>query len=603
MQRILVLIIVVLLSGVPLADDTRRLRLDVKDTFAKLDKTWERYLHIRDVLGPILSELIASQQRLLDPNPLSQDEFEIDEEGRIIWTEPPTGTNPLPELQLEAALNLAEVVKGLLDSGADTEARLRQAIWAMALKLAKSIDPPSLYNKGYGAKALAEIAAAQAEAGDHSGAKDTFTEALTMAESIEFLHNRANALRDVAAAQANAGDQSGAADTFAKALRAAVDSRPVGARAGVLRNIAVIQARTGDHLGAKKALAEALQAIEAGYFEEDRNEMLADIAVLQAEAGDIDGALTTAKSINSAHERGMALHGIVLTQVNAGHIAEALQTAQMASGIDSTSFSPSALANIASAREKAGDHSGAAATLAQAFQAVQDTDDVYRSQALHNIALAQADVEGIDGAMKTLESVADSDPTNGMAGIAIVKALAGDFAGALETIDNGSRHADPTRALYRVAVIRAEAGDFAGALTAARRISNAYGSRSRVLAEISSAQANAGDQSGAKETFVEALETAKGIDDTYHRDNALHDIAVAAAEMGDQSGASGILAEGLEAAKGIDDTYGRDNALHHIAVAMVERGDIAEALKAAKGIDEALSDIAVAMAKLSLTAD
>ncbi len=70
-------------------------------------------------------------------------------------------------------------------------------------------------------------------------------------------------------------------------------------------------------------------------------------------------------------------------------------------------------------------------------------------------------------------------------------ALAGDFAGALETAKEIEDRDDRARALRAIATAQAEKGDPAAALEAVQRIEDAY-NRAQTLREIAVASTEAG---------------------------------------------------------------------------------------------------------------
>ena len=92
--------------------------------------------------------------------------------------------------------------------------------------------------------------------------------------------------------------------------------------------------------------------------------------------------------------------------------------------------------------------------------------------------------------------------------------------------------------------------------------------RADSLASIAAAQVKAGDHGAAGETFIEALETAKRMDNAGFRAQALVSIAIAQVESGDRGAAGETLATALETAKGIDDAWPRAQTLASIAAAL-----------------------------------
>ena len=103
-------------------------------------------------------------------------------------------------------------------------------------------------------------------------------------------------LANIAAAQAGAGDTRGATATFASARQTAQGIDDEWGRSGALAHIAAAQAKARDTRGATATFASARQTAQSiGPW---RGGALASIAAAQAEAGDITGALQTALGID-----------------------------------------------------------------------------------------------------------------------------------------------------------------------------------------------------------------------------------------------------------------------------------------------------------------
>jgi len=200
-------------------------------------------------------------------------------------------------------------------------------------------------------------------------------------------------------------------------------------------------------------------------------------------------------------------------------IAEALQTAR---GIEDARARVMALAAVAGAQAASGDVAGALQTIAEAREAALGIEDAFlRARALADVAQAQTAAGDVAGAVQT-------------------------FASARETA-RGIEDADQrAQALAVVAEAQAAAGDVAGALQTARGIEEAY-LRAWALAAVARAQAAAGDVPGALQTIDEALQTARGIESASTRAFALAAVARAQAAAGDVAGAL-QTARGIEEA-------------------------------------------------------
>ena len=440
-----------------------------------------------------------------------------------------------------------------------------ECVITVALSIARSIGKAS-----FRTWALQDIASAQAKAGDTDGAFAT-------ARSIDDADDRVRALRNIASAQAEAGDMDGAFAT-ARSIDGADD------RAWTLRNIGLAQLKAGDIDGAFSTVRNIESVAE-------RDILLNNIASAQAESGDIAAALSTAQKINEEYDRDKVFRDIAIAQTKSGRIAAALSTAQnMKIG---TIGRIQTLNSVAVAQEKWGDKFGAKDTFAAALSDARKLDNSYlhaRNSALGIIAVAQAKAGFIASAFSTVRGISADDILSRLSflsDIVQIQAKAGDFNGALSTARNIDAAGNRAWALGTTAVIQAEAGDIAAALSLARSIGSAA-HRAEALSAIAVVQVmEAGNKSGARDTFAAALSVARGIDDSWLRAQTLRDIASARAETGDITAA-------LSDARSIGDAFYRARALQDIASEQAELGDsqsandtLAAALSAVRSIEDA----------------
>ena len=101
------------------------------------------------------------------------------------------------------------------------------------------------------ARALADMAVVQKEAGDGKGASATFETALATAEAISDADEAGWALTEIASAQARAGDSEAARGTLEMIGSAAGKARALGI-------LATTQVEAGDRQGARKTIEAAL---------------------------------------------------------------------------------------------------------------------------------------------------------------------------------------------------------------------------------------------------------------------------------------------------------------------------------------------------------
>ena len=194
-----------------------------------------------------------------------------------------------------------------------------RAAWATAQDIS---DDDRLVN------ALADIAKAQAEAGEAEGAAQTMSRALAIAGQIEDESERDEALLSVARAQVTIGNFRGASSTTERI------ARNLYAVWGY-RGIAKAQAKVGNLGAAARSVEKASETAERIVDDSDRAWALASIAETQATASDAEGAarsieraLATAERIANSSSLDTALVRIAEAQTQGGDIQGALATAE-----------------------------------------------------------------------------------------------------------------------------------------------------------------------------------------------------------------------------------------------------------------------------------
>ena len=189
------------------------------------------------------------------------------------------------------------------------------------------------------------------------------SETLSAARRIERAFSRARALGDIAEAQASAGDLRGAAQSVSEALSATRSIEGAFPRAVALGAIAKAQASAGD-------IHSALSTARRIEDEHVAVRTLSDIARAQASAGDIQGASSTARRIEHATFRALALGAIAEAQASAGDTHGAAQIVSevlsMIRRIESALARAQVLSGVARAQASGGDTRGAAHTASEA---------------------------------------------------------------------------------------------------------------------------------------------------------------------------------------------------------------------------------------------
>ncbi len=248
--------------------------------------------------------------------------------------------------------------------------------------------------------ALAEVAVAQAKAGQRAAAKQTFERARQTAQQVADAYWRAKALTEIAVAQAKAGQRAAAKQTFERALQIAQMTKDAFQRVTILSAIATKQAEAGQFDWA----LQTAQAIKGTYW---RTKTLQAIAELRAGAKRRARTRHPRWNLIDAYSPDEVAYARTLSQADAGHLDQALQSAQE---IVDAFFRASALAVVASGQAKAGQVRQARDTVAEALQAAQKIKSPRtRALALAHIAAVQAEAGQIDQALQTAKQLV-SDP-------------------------------------------------------------------------------------------------------------------------------------------------------------------------------------------------
>jgi len=309
------------------------------------------------------------------------------------------------------------------------------------------------------ASSLAQIAAAQAEAGNRNTANQTFTEAFSMIEQIENTGARVHALESITAALIRIGDHAAAYRTFARAARTAQQIESAEAMATALQAIAAAQVQAGDREAARRTRVEASYWAQRIENVTDQVSTLQAIAVAQAQAGDEEAAYHTfatavvaAERIELQSSRIVPLLNLAKAQADAGAFGQAIATA---SHFGCLQPMVSAFQTIAMAQVQAGDQEGARATIAQAIGWVKSEDPRFPLLSERaEIAVVQARTGDHDGARATIaqaitmiEQQKPEERAYYLEKIATAQAQIGDRDGAHRTFTKASMMAERSNRL------------------------------------------------------------------------------------------------------------------------------------------------------------
>jgi tetratricopeptide (TPR) repeat protein len=267
-------------------------------------------------------------------------------------------------LDVTSNLNLSHLIETVQDAAAQTTGSDRQSnefllpsgewCYYTPKTPAESAYVFSRQDANWKSGALAEIAKAQAAAGDIAGAQSTFASALKTADLIQDASWKSYAQANVAQAQTAVGDVSAAHGTLASSQKTAdmIADRVHGEdeKSMVRGCIAKTQAAAGDIAGAQKTVSDIQDVDWKGFA-------LAEIAKAQAAAGDMAGAQKTVSHMQVQYVgfrkvdwKGFALAEIAKVQAAAGDIAGAQKTSR---NIHDMAHARDAQAGIAEAQAKA----------------------------------------------------------------------------------------------------------------------------------------------------------------------------------------------------------------------------------------------------------
>ena len=270
------------------------------------------------------------------------------------------------------------------------------------------------------------------------------------------------------------------------------------------------------------------------------DENLRDVARMQAGNGSFERALSAASRIDEFSSwYPWALADIVVEQARAGRVKEALETADavwhagsISPGKPVQTLNPlwtiRSLCAIASAQARSGDEDAGKKNLTAAMAIAEQStrSELYAiGRAWHYIVEARLDVDGLDGAQRSLESMRRADSSSwwvilSLNSIAMAQASAGLGSQALETFSEARRLATELASsfyLSRVAVAQMKAGyashamtSFSEAVETARKEKH-ISTRIDVLSNVSQAQREAGLHKNAKATANIAISAARSV--------------------------------------------------------------------------------------------
>ena len=164
--------------------------------------------------------------------------------------------------------------------------------------------------------------------------------------------------------------------------------------------------------------------------------------------------------------------------------------------------------------------------------------------------------------------------------VAEAKAKSGDVAGALWIVRDITNANDRAKTLFHIAGVQAAAGDFGEAQDSAGRIDGPDIYRVLTLGHIGAALAEVGDTLAAQRTIADALAIARSIPETEARARALGALAGSQAGNGKPSAAAiETYSEALDTGRKIDNVLRRTAFYRDIAIEQAKAGLLEAATK------------------------
>jgi tetratricopeptide (TPR) repeat protein/peroxiredoxin len=344
-----------------------------------------------------------------------------------------------------------------------------------------------------------------------------FKQAIQAAEAISNEVERAAVLSHIAAARARAEGEAAARPIFHRSLElargsiaAAKDDR---SRGHLLVRLALIQLEAGDRAAAGQSLKQAIQSAERIEQAASRHDLMQFIGHIQGEAGDVAGGRLTA--IACGPQRVGVLADLAVGQAKAGDTSGALATLKSVGSEDDESVHWAAarvLPEVALAQARSSDWNAAKRTTDRALAAFDRTRKELRDpKNLARIALAQAKAEDREGsratfarALRDADDAEDFPAAEFLARLARAQCETGDEAAARKSLNEatgriaGRGHNPDVDDLLTQAFL--DLGDLDKALETARNAHNDQGGLSLspdIVRQLARAESRSGDASRA----------------------------------------------------------------------------------------------------------
>ena len=359
---------------------------------------------------------------------------------------------------------------------------------------------------------------------------------------------RRSALHSVASVLARLGDEE-------SALQAVYELSDILPRTHALLAVGVAIAESPDSPRGIALMQEASRLATSIKEGLERDKTRNEIAMANAKVGRLRDATDQMSLVRSIRVRHQGLHALVQDELAAGDFEQAILVAD---NIGDPAERGVALCTIAAAQVAAGDKTAAWISLLRAMRiAMNLAPSLHLVRLLSSISIVEFELSDTPMAELSLSWAAvvagdlesANDRSAGFASIAVARFRMGDSHNALQTVDRylyGSSKANALGsmdlAVYEDALVRARAGEHAEALSRAARIRSLH-TRAIAFGAIASAQANAGDEAGGRETFSKALDVIMELENARVRDIFIAMVAGIHAQ-------AGYLAQALRLAAG-----------------------------------------------------
>ena len=431
-----------------------------------------------------------------------------------------------------------------------------------------------------------------------SWARDALTRALAASEDIADPFHHAQTLAEIAEAEAIAGDPDGARTLLARAVDVAQKVDEDALASWALHDIALAYIKANE-LNAAESTAEKIHDLRL------HDVVLAAVVDARRGARDLPGAQTTARHIRDTARQGQSLRAIAILQATEGHFSDALVTARsiqhsqvnalaigdvaaalardrgfeearsLVLGIRETQYRARGLVEVATGQASTGDVTGALTVVNLIEDKLARAEALARIAALHASTIPDASRDLFTQALASLANARGTAVRrcDTLIEIARAQVIAGDIAASTVTLkrvfaelSKVKNESERLNLLSRIAPVQARAGDFEGALSTAMRAED--GSlRPLLVRDIAASQAEKGDVAGA-------VAAARSLDDRPAAAAALFGILRVQSQAHDSAGMQETMRATLQAVRFIGNAELRAGALGSLAATHVLEGDV-----------------------------